>query len=230
MDHGSAIDSQTAERYLLGELSAGEAEDFERHYFDCPQCALAVSSGEAFIANVRAVFLETDAAPAQARAPAKTRASFWSAIGEFWPRAATALPLAAAVLFAALAVYQGAVLLPGMRQALQSARPLPAFELVGGSRGDVTRIAVTPGTPSFSVAADLPPDVRYSQYRCTLTAGGRTVFRVVSPAPADGRPITILVPVRGLKPGSYELSISGIGADGRESEPALKYPFDFRLN
>jgi len=55
MDHSQAIETQAAERYLLGELSASEAEDFEQHYFECTDCAEAVESGGVFIANARAV-------------------------------------------------------------------------------------------------------------------------------------------------------------------------------
>ena len=38
---------------------ARRVEDFERHYFECDQCASAVESGDEFIANARAVLTES---------------------------------------------------------------------------------------------------------------------------------------------------------------------------
>ena len=55
MDHLHAYETKAPERYVLGELTAAEAEDFELHYFDCEQCAVAVESSQLFIANARAV-------------------------------------------------------------------------------------------------------------------------------------------------------------------------------
>src|SRR5215203_870808 len=34
--------SMTAEKYILGELSAAERDRFEDHYFECPECAEAI--------------------------------------------------------------------------------------------------------------------------------------------------------------------------------------------
>jgi hypothetical protein len=230
MDHTSAVENLTAERYLLGELSVRETEDFERHYFECPQCALSVSSGDIFIANARAVLSQSAETPALAPAPRTSRTPSRQALAEIWMRPAAALPLAAAVLFAAIAVYQGAVLMPGMRRTLELPRALPAFELLGGSRGERSRVAVPAGTPSVSLSADIPPDERSPRYRCLLRAGGRTVFDLIAPAPAQGRPISILVPVRELRAGAYELSIRGLGPDGRESNNNVTYSFDFESN
>ena len=44
---------QAAERYLLGELSPDEAEEFEHHFFTCTECAIAVENGQEFIRAVR---------------------------------------------------------------------------------------------------------------------------------------------------------------------------------
>ena len=58
MDHPSTRDRNLAERYLLGELDAAEAAEFEEHYFDCPVCAEEVREGSRFIANVKVVLRE----------------------------------------------------------------------------------------------------------------------------------------------------------------------------
>jgi hypothetical protein len=39
MDHSDATGIKAVERYMLGDLSVSEVEEFERHFFDCPQCS-----------------------------------------------------------------------------------------------------------------------------------------------------------------------------------------------
>jgi hypothetical protein len=38
IDHQDAVKSLMAERYLLGELNAGEREAYEEHFFSCDAC------------------------------------------------------------------------------------------------------------------------------------------------------------------------------------------------
>jgi anti-sigma factor RsiW len=47
---------QAAERYLLGELSPAEAEEFELHFFTCSECTSAVENGQEFMRAVRDAF------------------------------------------------------------------------------------------------------------------------------------------------------------------------------
>src|SRR5665213_1326616 len=58
MDHQDAIRSMAVEKYLLNELSPELRDDFEEHYFDCPECA----------ANLRATAAFLDAAKAELKA------------------------------------------------------------------------------------------------------------------------------------------------------------------
>lgn len=223
MDHSQAIESQAAERYLLGELAAVEAEDFERHYFECPQCAAAVESATQFIANAKAVCRE----PMLPGAGEPThRVSPWNRATGWW-RPSAAVPLAAAVVLGAVALYQSLILIPGMRNNLDTARALPAFQLTGAARGEEPQIRVRRGTPWVALSEDIPPDVHYSQYLCVLMSAGRPVFLVPAPAPAAGQPITILVPVPKLRSGEYELVIYGPG--GGEGDKITTYSFQFAL-
>ncbi len=216
MDHRHALETQAAERYLLGELPAEQAEEFELHYFECPHCATAVESGDLFVEAAREHF----------RAPAAAaRRSFWETMTAFW-HPAFAIPVTAAL--AALALYQGAVAIPSLRHTLNEARPLPAFQLIGASRGEDPQIRVPASTPFVSLAADIPPEARFRKYLCVVSSGGQAVLRVVNPAPEEGHPVTILVPVNTLRPGKDELAIFGQGPDGRPSEKISAYPFDFQ--
>ena len=46
------------ERYLLGEMTGAELDEFEEHMFVCGECAAAVTRGAVFTENARAVFHE----------------------------------------------------------------------------------------------------------------------------------------------------------------------------
>lgn len=222
MDHTQAIEKQAAERYLLGELSASEAEDFERHFFECTDCADAVDAGGSFIEGARVALRRPLPADPQRAIERRGRAKFL-----WWPQGA--LACAAAVL-AAVVVYETAFVIPGLRQAASSAQVLPAFQLAGATRGEAAPLQLSRAAPFVSLAADIPPEATYPKYVCTLTSGGRTIFRVMANAPEAGQPITVLAPTKGLDSGSYELTISGIGADQRETNPVVHYMFQFQFH
>jgi hypothetical protein len=58
MDHTEANAMRAAERYVLGDLSVSEVEEFERHFFDCPQCSEELRLLSVLQENARAVFME----------------------------------------------------------------------------------------------------------------------------------------------------------------------------
>ncbi len=223
MDHSQAISSQAVERYLLGELAEVDVEEFELHYFECPQCAAAVESGTHLISNAKAAWEEPIRLSGEEPAH---RTKGWNLAAWLW-RPTAAVPLAAAVVLAAVALYQGLIVIPGMRQVMGSARVLPAFQLTGGARGEVPPIRVPRGTPWAALSEDIPPDIHYPQYLCVLISAGVTVFRVTAPAPDAGQPITILLPVQRLRPGEYELVIYGPG--GGEGDKITTSSFQFEL-
>jgi hypothetical protein len=214
------------ERYLLGELQPAEAEDFELHYFECPQCALAVESGEQFIANVRSYYKDpmTPKSRAEARPPRSfLQTPFLQTIAAFWSRPAFAIPVMAGL--GALTLYQGAVVIPRMRSVLYTARSLPAIQLIGASRGDEPVLSLSPKDPFAELKADIPPAEPYKEYFCDLTRGGLLVSTTITPAPAEGQPITIQVPVSQLKSSHHDLTLYGVKPDGQRSDKINTYPF-----
>ena len=56
MDHESAVRAQAAERYTLRELDPVGREEFENHFFACPECAERVRAGAILAANAKKVF------------------------------------------------------------------------------------------------------------------------------------------------------------------------------
>ncbi len=223
MDHRDALDTHATERYLLGELPAEEAEEFELHYFECPHCAAAVESGNLFVAAAREHFRER--APHPRAEPGKR--SFRRTLAAFW-RPAFTIPAMAAL--AAVIVYQNAVVIPGMKGLLSATRALPAVQLIGASRGDETVVHVPAGTPFVSLAADIPPGAPFREYICVLTRGGSEVSASVSPAPAEGQPVTILVPAGRLQSGSHQLTVFGRAPDGGRGEKISAYPFSVQFD
>jgi hypothetical protein len=225
LDHLQAQQNKTAERYLLGELPAAEADEFELHYFECPQCALAVESGEVFVANARAWFEKPGAVDHTRTEHSET--SFFAALSA-WLRPALAIPVMAAL--AGIALYQGLVVIPGLHQILNTARSLPAVQLIGASRGEATVIHVPHSDPFASIAGDIPPGTPYKHYFCVLTQDGAEVATIVAPAPAEGAPITVLIPSGQLKPGPQELDLYGEKPDGQRSDRISKYPFTVQFD
>jgi hypothetical protein len=225
MDHTTAISAHSPERYLLREMSPLEEEEFELHYFECEECALAVEAGEVFIANTRAVLVDSEAASSEKIQSGERGPSFWNSLRLLWTEPAFAFAAVAILILGALSLYQGLVQLPRLRHNLDEARVLPAFQLMAASRGEPAQVTVAPGTRLFSVSVDIPPDVHFSRYICSLSSRGRILFSLSSEAPALGQPITILVPTKDLPPGGYELTIYGVDADGRKSERISTFPF-----
>jgi Putative zinc-finger len=61
MDHDNAIRLMAAEGFLLDDLTPDVRQDFEEHLFSCPECALDLKTGAAFVQQVKVVLpdLET---------------------------------------------------------------------------------------------------------------------------------------------------------------------------
>src|SRR5450432_65658 len=99
MDHSEAVQQMAAERLLLDELTVEERDEFEEHLFDCPECALDLRSGVAFV-NEAKVQLPQLIASAPASAPTnskkpKEKKNYWF----LWQR-----PAFAGLAFACLLV------------------------------------------------------------------------------------------------------------------------------
>src|SRR5258708_36453221 len=102
MDHSEAITLKAAERYALGDLSVSEVEEFERHFFDCPQCSEELRLLSVLQENARAVFIEQSPGP-RIENP---RESWWSGLASIWRQPWAIAPAFAALVLALLVGYQ----------------------------------------------------------------------------------------------------------------------------
>jgi hypothetical protein len=213
IDHVKAHDEHLVERYLLQEMAADEAEAFELHFFECKECAMAVEDGQILQANGRAVMAEGWSR--------ESEKSLWRSLVKWWNAPMVLVPVSASLLLiSAIALYQGTVTIPALRQA----RVLPAFQLIGASRGAATEIAIQKNAPSFAISVDIPPDAQYPQYVCELGSGSAQIFTLTAPAPGAGQPITILVPAQGLHAGQFQLTVFGTGStDTRNTSTVALY-------
>src|SRR5258708_36304258 len=55
MDHNQALQLQAAVKYVLGELSQVQRDEYEEHYFDCAECAVDIKALATFADTTREV-------------------------------------------------------------------------------------------------------------------------------------------------------------------------------
>jgi hypothetical protein len=227
MDHAEAIKMGAVERYMLADLSVSEVEEFERHFFDCPQCSEELRTLSILRENARAVFIEQHSSPSisgvpvshQPVTPPKSGRTGW----RFWsPMLAPALALLIA------AVYVG--YLTGERKTGEP-QSVNAYPLYAASRGAETVIAPPAGAKFFTLYMDRTWDRDFASYRAVLrddSQAGSERLSMALPASEPGRAIQILFPAHALAAGRYVLTILGKDNSGQESK-AADYSFTLRF-
>jgi len=125
MDHAEATQMRAVERYMLADLSVCEVEDFERHFFDCPQCSEELRTLSILRENARAVFIEQASTPSISNFSGSEQPVTQQASGRAGriPRIAI---IAAALAILALAMFFGYEI--GKRKT-GNARPVNAYPL-----------------------------------------------------------------------------------------------------
>ena len=202
MDHEYVTENRSVERYLLGELSDHDRDEFEEHYFSCPECAEAVRTGAYFADNARVVAKEkarTDASsPNEGVTEMKTRQH-----PSLWHRMAAPVGVAAAVTIAILG-YQN---LTGRA----SGRPhiLARTVLEPAARGEEKAVTLSRGQKSIVLKLDVNSDEPFAHYRVDIqTQDGRSIMHDTGDKGADGA-LEIEVPSAELPPGHYILVVHG---------------------
>jgi hypothetical protein len=231
MDHSEALQMRAVERYTLSDLSVSEVEEFERHFFDCPQCSEELRTLTILQDNARAVFIEHVPSPSAASLPAVpvppgAKAGWWRDMkGLLWLRPSVAAPAFAALVVAIFAGYEA-----GARHPAGDLQTISAFPLYAASRGDETVVSPPAGAEFYSIYMDRTWERDYSSYRAVLQddPGATDRYSMNLAAPTPGHPIYVLTPVRALSDGKYVLRILGIDDAGKQTEVA-HYPFSLRF-
>jgi hypothetical protein len=218
MDHLDADQMHAVERYMLGDLSVSEVEEYERHFFDCPQCSEELRALTIFQENARAVFAEQDLIPVPASVTVpKSPAGWWHGFSPLLSRQwAVAL---GALLIGILSGYMAF----GSRE---SAQAISTFPVYSEARGEETVVSPAAGSKFYMLYLDTSWDGVYNQYRAELRDASGSVKSPVPATPA-GDTISVLVPTHQLAAGKYVLVVLGSGA-GKETELA-RFPFTLRF-
>jgi hypothetical protein len=186
------------ERYLLGEMSGPELDEFEEHMFVCRECAEAVKSGAAFAQNARAVFREHPGLGA-AREEAGPVRDFFAKWLTF-PQLATGF---AALALICVAGYQRAEI-----SRLRAPRAISEYELTATARGGDTQSIPAGAEPLAVNLNGLPKECASG---CTALFEGRTFPLKMTP----DRTARILLPAA-VKPGEYTIVVQTKGPGGEE--------------
>lgn len=244
MDHSEAVNQMAAERYLLRELTPEECAAFEEHVFDCPECALDLRSGAAFVEIAKAQLRDL---PALAPPPAKTlnplkgwsdrfpwlRPAVWTRPAN-WMRPAFAAPAFAALLL--VIGYQNLVTFPALRATVNQPHLLPSVPMYGATRGANSITITADRSHGFAVPFELyrqPDTANYTSYSFDLyDAQGKLAWTGVFAVPGDpnsgDQRLSLAIPGAMLQNGAYTVTVTGIGPHGERTE-VERQVFDLHL-
>ncbi len=216
-----------AERYVLGNLSRTEVEDFERHFFDCPVCAQDLRLFEILRVNSRAVFNESPSLfMGNLRETRRTqRSSDWRRgfISRWQLR--TVVAGLAGITLSVLAGYE-----TGIRHEVNSAQVVSAYPLYAPSRGRGAMIEPSPAAHFYALYMDRTWEHDYRTYRAVVRDADSGIERLsmrLTASEAD-HAIYVLTPARALTTGGFVLMVLGRDEGGEETELA-RYPFTVKL-
>jgi len=225
MDHDQATRLMATEQYLLGELTPGEQEEFEEHFFGCQKCALDVRTGAAFLEHSKVV-LSVSEVMAPSAPEVSQRLAWWQA----WLRPAIALP--AMVLLLAVIGYQNLATFPKLKStvaAVNSPHILPAISLINvTTRGSSKAVLSGRAGEPFLLFVDVPAESRFSSYIAELYGpAGTSEWSLSIAGDLTKDTLSIRVPGRNTV-GAYTLVVSGVSGGKQQSEIG-RYPFELQF-
>lgn len=222
MDHETAIRTNAVDRYLLGDLSTDERQEFEEHFFSCGECSEDLHAGAILVDNSRALLREEFLDPVPASPGATPHHPGWSLRWSYFP-------LAASFALAAVVGYQNLKVIPEYRHEMAAnvgAVAPPHFDLRPAVRGAVSAISLAKGTRFFEIQAE-EVEPAAGGYDCSVEdAQGRVRARFRAPGVASGDKLNVLMDSRQIAPGQHMLVVHR-AADGTEIG---RYPFSVEVN
>ena len=214
MDHTAVVRDKTTERYLLNELAPEVRDEFEEHYFTCPECALDVSAGFQFVEHSKSVLAESSKPSSVTVSPDPGRVQpGWFA----WLRPAFAAPALALLL--AVAGYQSLVMVPRLRSELNQPRVLPAVSVNVGTWGAGGAPTSIPAGKGLLLFVRIPPDNGYARYAAQLYNPRGTLegsFTITSTAGQDQW--SVMVPGIHREAGTYTMAVQGFTSTGEAKD------------
>jgi hypothetical protein len=222
MDHAEAIRLGAVEKYVLGELTAEQRDQFEEHFFTCPECAKDVKSAAVFVDNARPVLRE-ESVPMQTvlKLPVGSRSWFAWLFRPAWG-------LAAALALVGVISYQNLVTIPRLKHSSAQPEALASFSLVtAASRGASATVIRPPQGRPFGVYVDIPATESFPYYTLDLRSGGKQTEVQVSAEQARDT-VQMLIPAGAVTSGKGELVINGRTQSGQVREVA-RFPIEVQV-
>ena len=221
MDHTVVVRDKMTEKYLLNELDPGVRDEFEEHYFDCPDCALDVHAGFQFVEESKVV-LADNPQPLPVREVKHSSAVGGGRFGGgwfAWLRPAFAAPALALLLI--LVGYQNLVTYPRLQSELRQPQVLPAVSVNAGTWGGGGTPASIPEGKGLLLFVRIPvtPEVVYVRYSADLFSPSGKLEGSFSMTPASGQDQwSVTVPRIDRQPGTYTIAVHGITAGGETKD------------
>jgi hypothetical protein len=210
IDHQEAVKSLMAERYLLGELNAGEREAYEEHLFSCDACFEQVKAGTEFVGHLRRMGAE--------------KQPTWSRLVHRVFRPSPAL--AFGVMFLCTAGFS-------VRQAMVI-RQMKAPEVVTpvtvppASRASLKAITA-PRHGNFELRIGLPFKPEWHSYTAqVVSTSGKEAASIVITNP-ETRELQIRFNADSFEDGDYNLVVYAIDQATRSTRTIEQYPFQLHL-
>jgi hypothetical protein len=214
MDHTAVVRQKMTERYLLDELDSEVRNEFEDHFFDCPECAQDVSAGAQFVAQSKVVLAErSEPDPVRSTSRPGARHRGWLA----WLRPAFAAP--ALALLVAVIGYQNLVTYPRLQSELNQPQVLPSASVNFGTWGAGGQPTPVPEGKGLLLFVRIPPDAAYARYTADLyNPNGKLEgsFTIAPVAGQDQWPVTI--PGIHRQAGVYRMAVRGFTTGGASKE------------
>ena len=208
MDHSEATRIKAVEKYILGELPPELRDQFEEHYFECPECASDIRALARFRNVSRLVMEEDPAAGVSATEPSPQRG--WLA----WLRPAFAAT--AIALLAVFVVFQATVTIPSLKERAKGQKSVAqvyesSFRVQGTTRGEnASKVSVSP-EEAFALDFDFTPSRKFTSYKGVLVdASGTAIESFDIAGEKANKELHLVIPGTKVLSGNYGLIFYGM--------------------
>ncbi len=213
IDHQEAVQNLMAERYLLGELNAGEREAYEEHLFSCDACFEQVKAGTEFVGHLRRIGTEE----------AEVQPS-WSQLVHRAFRPSPALAFAIMFLCAAGISARQAVIIHQMK----APESVTVVTVPPASRALDSPLTV-PRQGGFELRTVFQPKPKLQSYRArVVSASGKEVGSVALKNPETGE-LQVRLNADSFRDGDYILIVQAIDQTTGSTQAIEQRLFKLRL-
>jgi hypothetical protein len=226
MDHEVVVRQKITEQYLLDELDSDARDEFEEHFFDCPDCAMDVRAGSSLVDHLKKVLAKTRETKEEKdvyNPGYRSGARGW--LG--WLNPSFAAPVLALLLL--VVGYQNLVVYPGLRKAADRPQVLPWASVNTGTWGSGGPVLTAHPGEGFLLFVRVPPEDGYTNYTAELfNPSGVREWSLAIPASYGQDQWPLRVPPANREAGSYVLALRGVTSTG-ESKEVGRASFELKI-